>query len=414
MIILVGIAGLGLSPISKPQVQQAHQAKRWTIGEGPLYHQSELLYVPVSLGGNRYRWFILDTGSYRSYLTKLGFAHLKASGIASRKDGETGPLDVKVAGLSLGKASFALDTTGFPTSLNSNSEGIIGLDLLQRTRLGVDVTAGNFRVWRPKGLTNVALRDWFPRKAKPLSTYLWRSRDATYTVMVKLANMYLPACVDTGCEESYLARELAPALRPSLPTRRGQATFYTGVEDIQYYRVPSIGLEGLWVPLKGSIGATNLPNTSTILGVDVLSRLRVLFDFPGKRLYYTKPKPDSYVAGKWPLNGPYMALPTGAEIWWPLNEVVRVEPGCDYEAPDGYRKVNRPDGSIDLVPPGIDIPPLQTKPRLLIAPTVGKDVGPVDRPTFVPPKAKYTVPPGWRIVRRKDGSVELHPPVVSG
>ena len=383
-------------------------------GEATLDHQIGFLYVPVSLGNRAPQWFILDTGSYRSYVTARGMARLASSGVVPRKDGETGPLVASVNGVSLGATSFALDTKGFPVSLDPEADGILGLDLLTKNRIALDVRRERFRVWPTGETTPRALESWFGAGRKPLSTELWSRGDGTVAAWAILGNLTLPMCVDTGSEETYLARELASALRPNVRAGADRATFYSGVERVVRYRVDRVGLEGLPLRVMRPVGATRMPNIPGLLGTDVLGRLRLFLDFPRGELYFTgSGQPQSPVRGA-PLRGPIVDLPTQVTIRYPRGEVVRVEPGCQYEAPTGYRRVSRPDGTFDLVPPGTKVPPFKPRPRLLVAPTVDGQPSWSDRPARVPPGSKYTIPPGWRKVKRDDGGLDLYPPAAGG
>lgn len=415
MLSLLIAATLAFQAHSSPQSPATPPTVSRTLGAGPLPTRDGFLYVPVRVGGQPAQWFMLDTGSYRSYVTAKGCERLLKGGVVPRKDGQFGPLEAKVVGVPLGKTPFALDTTGFPHSPDPDSDGILGMDLLRNCRIGLDIGKGQFRVWPASEPVSRVVREWFPpvrgsRKAaaKPISAYLWHRGLGTYSVTVQVANLSLPMCVDTGSEETYLGRELAPALRPGVKVGKGKAAFYFGVADVEYYRVAGYGLEGASIRAPRPIGATDTTTDPGILGSDVLSQGRALLDFPGKRLYLLPAKAGPRAAAS--LKGPSVDLPNGVSIQYPLGEVVRVEPGCEYEVSKSYRKMRRPDGTLDLVPPGMKVPPFRVKPRLFLAPTIDGKPCWSDRPVNVPPKAKHTVPPGWTKVRREDGSLDLFPP----
>lgn len=314
----------------------------------PLVVRDGSLCVSLTLAGGSARWFVLDTGSARSYLTPRAYARLAADGARVSDDGTLTVRGASLSGFAAPPIPFARESDGFLFSVESAADGTLGRDFLARYRVGLDLAEGTMRLWPPGATSDEAVRAWLPPAAwvAPIET-----RPEGPCVTMDLGNLSVPMLIDTGCAETFLHSEVAEQLRDA-PRKRGSArfAFYNGIHRVRFYAVRSTSVGGLSLGER-TINAAAVPRMVGLLGRDVLLSLRTLIDYPAGRMHVALKRPAPPRTAPLAYDGPRVAMPNGVVVRWPRDVVVHVPAWATYTLPDGYREVSHDDESVDLIPP---------------------------------------------------------------
>ena len=295
------------------------------------------LCVPLDVGEERPVWLLLDTGARRSTLGRTAFERLRAKGTV----GEDGTLTLRgasIGGYPLPPLRFAGETNDDPP------DGCLGVDLLSRYRVGLDLREKTLRLW-PVGRTPDG---WFTGPPEERVQVALVERTEGWCVPVEVGNLTVPMVLDTGASATFLHADVAALLRGAKKAKREDPpmTFYDGQHRVRAYSVRPVGLGGASFGTR-TIRVARVPRMVGLLGRDLLSPLKALLDYPASKATFAGfefvPLP--------PRNGPTVTLSSGVVVHWTLGEVANAPPGCAYTLPRGYREVFNRDESVDLVPP---------------------------------------------------------------
>src|SRR4051812_21458298 len=72
-----------------------------------------MLCVPIALQGGKPTWFLLDTGCYRSLLTRRAYAQLRAAGAEIDEDGTLTARAASIGGYSVPPMRFGRESDCF-------------------------------------------------------------------------------------------------------------------------------------------------------------------------------------------------------------------------------------------------------------------------------------------------------------
>ena len=303
----------------------------------PLAWRSGMLCVPVQVEG-RSLWFLLDTGSHRTFLTRRGRERL-AGEPKVEKDG-TFPARLGTYPVLLPQDDEAAGRDGFEVPV----DGFLGIDFLQNYRVGLDLREKTLRLW-PNG---VPAEGWFTLPVEELLQVPLTKRPEGWCVPLEVGNLTVPTVLDTGASATFLHRDVAALLKGAKKAKRdaGDFPFYDGLHRVRTYLVPNVGLGRVSFGER-AISVASVPMMVGLLGRDLLAPLKVLLDYPAGQAIFAG-------AEGLPLpiaEGPDVTLPSGVVVHWPRGVVVKAPAGCAYTLPPGYREVLNADETISLIPP---------------------------------------------------------------
>lgn len=319
------------------------------LGSPPirLAWREGLLCVPIALMGDKPTWFLLDTGCYRSLLTRRAYARLKAAGAVVGEDGTLTAGAASVGGYSVPPLKFGREADSFEFTVEGAADGYLGIDFLERYRIGIDLREKTLRLWPANADFSNASKEWFS------GTKAWTApilnRPEGKCLIVDLGNLSVPMVLDTGCPDTFLHTDVAALLRDAKKGGSVSAMFYNGLHKIRSYMVPSVAIGGMALPNR-SVSVAAVARMIGLLGRDLLSPLRVLIDYPGARIHFVKTATDPIMPPSPVYEGPKVTLLNGIVVRYPRGAVAHVPASCTDSAPPGYREVVRADESIDLVP----------------------------------------------------------------
>ena len=287
-------------------------------------------------------WMVVDTGARRSFLARSTVRRLLDSGAQTQSDGSLAVEDLRIGGYPVGALRLAPDGTDDESHLAA-AEGLLGMDLLHRYRVGLDLREKTLRLW-PAG---TEVRDWFTAAPESLVRLPIQERPEGWCVPVEVGNLTVPMVLDTGSSDTYVHTEVAKSLRGARKAKRDPGTlrFYDGLHRVRAYTVPTLGLGGVSLGER-TVGVASVPRMVGLLGRDVFGSLKLLLDYPAGTATLA-----GLEGGALPvLDGPAVTYPNGVVVRWPRGVVVSAPLGCAYTLPAGYREVVRADESVDLVP----------------------------------------------------------------
>jgi hypothetical protein len=308
------------------------------------------LCVPVSLMGGRPTWFLLDTGSYRSFLTKRAFNRLQAAGAKVLEDGSLTIKSVSVGGYSVPPINFAPEAEQFEFTVDGAADGYLGMDFFSKYKVGLDIGQKVLRLWPAGADTNVARKEFF---AGQTFGSAWSApildRPEGYCVAVDVGNLTVPMVLDTGCPDTMIHSDLASKLIGAKRGKASAANFYNGLHNVRSYSVPFMAIGG--VPLdEKSVSVAGVARLVGLLGRDLLAPLKVLIDYPGSKVHFIKTRADLLGPSPVEYDGPQVTLQSGVVVRYPRGVVAHVPAFCLYTLPPGYREVFKNDETVDLVP----------------------------------------------------------------
>lgn len=321
----------------------------------PLAWREGLLCVPVRVGDARTLWFLLDTGSERSYVTKRAMASLQAAGAPVDGDGVLTLDGARLGEFEVGSLHLASEAQGYVDTVDPVADGYLGLDVLGRFQVGIDFREKILRLW-PAG---VPVKDWFVMPTDEVPTVRIVERPEGRCVPVDLGEVTVPMVLDTGASRTFVHSDVIPYLKRAHKAKVDPkpALFFDGLHSVKAYMVPNVALGPFGLGNR-RIEATRLSPATTLglIGRDFLAPLKLLIDFPGGKMQFVggegEPRPS--------LDGPAVTMTNGLVFRYAAGTTVRVPPRASYTLPPGYREVFRADETVDLVPP---------KPRAGDAPT---------------------------------------------
>ena len=309
-----------------------------------------LLCVPIGLMGGKPTWFLLDTGCYRSLLTRRAYARLRAAGAEISEDGTLTARGASVGGYSVPPLRFGRESDRFDFTVDGAADGYLGMDFLEHYRVGLDLGEKKLRLWPSAIESPKATKEWF---APIAGTKVWDapllSRGEGKCVFVDVGNLTVPMVVDTGCPDTFLHTDVADLLADAKKGGSVSAMFYNGMHKIRTYTVPLVGIAGLSLPDR-SISVAAVTRMVGLLGRDLLAPLRVLIDYPAARMFFAKTEFDPTEVPMTVYDGPRVTLLNGVVVRYPQGAVAHVPAFCTYAAPAGYREILHADQSMDLVP----------------------------------------------------------------
>ena len=307
----------------------------------PLAWRSGLLCASVAAGSGRRLWLVLDTGAQRSVLARGAWSRLLETGTEVGEDGTISVAELQVGGYAVGPHAFSRDESA---RLSDAVDGILGMDVLHRYRVGLDLREKTLRLW-PAG---AEVRDWFTASPDSLVRLPITERPEGWCVPVDVGNLTVPMVLDTGSADTYLHTEVAASLRGARKAKRdwGPLPFYDGLHRVRAYTVSIVGLGGFSLGER-TVGVASVSRMVALLGRDLLGPLKLLLDYPGGTAIIAGLDGEPVPA----LAGPTVTLPTGVVVRWPAGAAASAPPGCAYTLPKGYREVFKADESVDLLPP---------------------------------------------------------------
>ncbi len=319
-----------------------------------LREEFGVLQVTATIAGRWSGWFVLDTGSYRSFLTEEAVRRLERIGFhAGREDGLTS-LRLTIGETSLGTVSFARLPKDYGQAVAGvGALGVIGLDQLSRYAIGLDVGRHTLRLM-PKA-DDTARAGWFSGAATHRAPLI-EDDEGMFRTRIEIGDVTAPLLLDTGVSDT----EVAPVLFDRIGPKRSMASqterFFDGLHTVRYASVPRLRLNGVTLGGPFKIGAVAYNVHTGFVGLALLRRLRVLIDYPGHLVFFT-----GGAAGPLPrwrfaqLARPRLTPRQGT----PFRGGVRKEPkggfrigaGWDVTVPRLWSIVDRRDGDLELIPP---------------------------------------------------------------
>lgn len=308
----------------------------------PIRLVSGHIVVEVTFDGKVREPFMLDTGSVGTFITKKGAETLQKAGIKAEGTQRLSLNGLKVAPVTVRPVPEAVER-GFD---KSGIRGMLGLDVLANYQLGLDVAQKRARLW-PKGAQNSAI-EWFgkgPFQTTPLFKHLG------YLSYVTISNLTTPLVVDTGAADTYLAEALAKRVEGFSEEKRDFVVFNDGLHATTRAKVPLLRWAGLDLPSPNYVNRGDGPYGSTgLLGLDVLERLVLILDFPGKKVLVAgqaaKPEGFTYSEDERPkLLGP------GGEFLGEGSDGSATLRGWNGVVPRLWSVVKGKEGETVLIPP---------------------------------------------------------------
>ena len=303
----------------------------------PLAWRSGMLCAPVLIDA-RPLWFLLDTGSHRTFLTRRGRERLAGE----PKVEKDGTLAAKLGGYSV---LLPIDEAAEGRhGLDLPVDGFLGVDFLKGYRVGLDLREKTLRLW-PRG---VAAEGWFTLPVEELLQVALTERPEGWCVPLEVGNLTVPMVLDTGASATFLHTDVAALLKGAKKAKRdaGDFPFYDGLHRVRTYLVPNVGLGRISFGER-AVSVANVPQMIGLLGRDLLAPLKVLLDYPAGRAVFAGAEGPPFPFA----SGPGVTLPSGVTVHWPSGVVVKAPAGCAYSLPPGYREVLNADESVSLVPP---------------------------------------------------------------
>ena len=309
----------------------------------PLAWREGQLCVAVTLEPGRSAWFLLDTGARSSIMTERVYTRLVAEGAKPEEDGTITVPSGQLGEISLSDLRFGREEARGSEPLEGSVDGRLGMDLLARYQVGLDLREKTLRFW-PAG---VPVEGWFTGPSEERLRVPLSERPEGWGVPMEVGNLTVPMVLDTGASETFIHTDVAALVQGAKKAKRDERTvpFYDGLHHVRSLTVRSVGIGGVSLGPR-TIRFADVPRMVGLVGRDLLSPLKVLLDYPGGQ---------ATLAGvegvRLPTeNGPTVTLPNGVVVHWPLGSVATAPPGCAYTLPRGYREVFNRDESVDLVP----------------------------------------------------------------
>lgn len=309
----------------------------------PLAWREGQLCVAVTLDAGRPAWFLLDTGARSSIVTARVYARLLAGGAKPGEDGTITVPDAHLGELPISDLRFGQEEPRGSEPLEGSVDGRLGMDLLARYQVGLDLREKTLRLW-PAG---TSVDGWFTGPSEERLRLPLSERPEGWGVPLDVGNLTVPMVLDTGASETFVHTDVAALVQGAKKAKRDERTvpFYDGLHHVRALTVRSMGIGGVSLGQR-TIRFASVPRMVGLLGRDLLSPLKVLLDYPGGQATFAGVEGARLPAE----NGPTVTLPNGVVVHWPLGAVATAPPGCAYTLPRGYREVFNRDESVDLVP----------------------------------------------------------------
>ena len=244
------------------------------------------VFVEARVKGERL-WFVLDSGASRTLLDaaaarRLGIRATESSTIGGAGAGRV-PVEIaKDQSLQIGAAALSkvdlrlLDLSTLTPAWGRRVDGIVGYDLLCHTAVTIDYVNQMLTIGGPTP----------PGDALPLTFRGgWSFVEGTIKVPgnAPVTDRFL---LDTGSQDAVDHPIIEKSTGPLRHTQTGNglgAATPGAVGTTEWFRIGRFTIGSTTSSCCGN------PETSRLIGAEVLSRFRVTFDYPGRRLVLTKP-----------------------------------------------------------------------------------------------------------------------------
>ena len=265
----------------------ANSAARATDPPIPLHPVSDGYAVDIAYANGAVGRFLLDTGSYATFVTPRGMASLVAAGARRRQDGGV-TATLKIGGARVVATLLPADPKD-EHPFDPELDGALGVDLLAGFRMGLDLAdpkAATMRLWPAGTALKEVLREWKGNSQRTAAVPFSLSKDGGYYVRVDLDGTPLLMCVDTGATFSCVPSKIAERLRWKRATKFTHAVTNSGATHaLTYYQIDRLALGKFVLPHPVNVGALEGLDDS-LLGIDALAWTRTLLDFAGERAYF--------------------------------------------------------------------------------------------------------------------------------
>ncbi|HLV79056.1 MAG TPA: retropepsin-like aspartic protease [Chthonomonadaceae bacterium] len=250
--------------------------------------------------------FLLDTGTAASLISKTLADRLRLSPGSVAPDNhqmaQFGDIMLPVMQLS----RFHLGTLPLPDApflvydhfralSDIGVEGVIGTNFLTRMAILFDFQHGRLTFWFPGGLSTAEIEQsgFTQDEAVPLSIRQDGPDGQDYSIPIGIdASARETMRIDTGAGYTSLSASLARTLRLQPFYQGEEVDGFRGVSKMNRAHVPALSLgRQILKDLPVSYPLTDPGPTPPSLGMDILSRFRVLMDIPNGKIYF-KPVED--------------------------------------------------------------------------------------------------------------------------
>ena len=230
-------------------------------------------------------WFILDTGSVRSFVTAQAAGTLRPIGVHQDREGRFVVRRLSLGATSVPPIRFERLPEAYGRAVEAvGALGVIGLDLLSRYAIGLDIAHRTLRLM-PRGDAQ-ARASWFgkgPNHDAPLiedDAGMFRTR-------IQIGRVTAPLLLDTGVSDTEVTPVLFDRIKEKTPLPSVSERFFDGLHTVRYASVPRLRREGVTFTGPFRIGGVTYDVHTGFVGLALLRRVRVLIDYPGRRIRFT-------------------------------------------------------------------------------------------------------------------------------
>jgi predicted aspartyl protease len=298
------IAGLTASFVATAQAEDAAPPKTcamYAYAELPLDTQMDgRITIPITVNGTQ-RHFMVDTGAAMSAISAttanaLSLHQRKLAGGMQLFGGRIMNSLATADTLAVGKLQatkfpmIVIPSDGTPT----DSDGLLGADVLSAYDIDIDYAAGQFRLFKPNSCPNPV---YWTRTAGYARVPITISEQRHIMVDVLLDGKNVTALADTGAETSSMSVEFAKALfhladnDPRLKARGAISINGNPPAPIYSYPFATLTFEGVQVTLpdivllpKAYMGK-DMPEL--LMGASILRQLHLYVSYKDNLLYVT-------------------------------------------------------------------------------------------------------------------------------
>ena len=444
--VICATIGLGVSSLSGSQ----------DPGVVAATFKAGYVFATAQINGGRKATFLIDTGSYRTCVTPDLARMIRGPSMAALPEVvmldrlQLGCIDLRSLPAGVMPARFA---QCWRTAAPLPIDGMIGMDVLSRVRMGIDYRLGLLEIWPTHFPLDRALSAWFtqptslrstgaPRRrnparraencGSPCATRLFPSADGTCWAEVVVRGAVLDFQLDTGSDESALSPGSVGLLRGIHKTGRRAVELITGIEQFTRWQTSAMWLGGKRFAADSLLLVQDPSSNSWLatrswLGSSFFKQMRSFWDFSGQVLYFAP-----YVGSKLTFSSNTVAASLAVQDRPRMRTgdgvIVRLRRGLNYvpagsqlRGAQGAEIFGATDGGLYVVIETVSLGKAHSADSL--APIAGPLIvsprgGPGDqipgdvRLVHVPKGWAYSVPCGWAQSQDPylDGAVLLVPP----
>lgn len=263
---------------------QTRRFRRWVIPfQSRETHGGPIIEVTIN---EKYKAsFLVDTGANNTVLSRE-FAQRAGLKIEKRTSPGYGAFEAtKVENLGIGSLSQEAELlVSQSASLDDlHIDGILGTNFLESFAVLFDFGKQTMSLIYPATLTRTEVRaEGFEHEGQPL---LLVPPEDFYFINAKVGEKELPMLIDTGSANTFIPTRLGQTQGRRILGEQDFVT-YKGREKIRILVLPEISVANLVtknIPCSISLEGT-VPDA--IIGMNILSRCRMLLDYPAKRVYF--------------------------------------------------------------------------------------------------------------------------------